>query len=114
VPIYEPGIEELVWRGVRAESMRLKGNIPWSCQTRLLVDQEEARVLRPSFLVSGGGESTWMRRPLCEKPLPSGIAWSWDSGYGAFIASLPDKLAGMRIRVRCEKGKPVVRRGRKA
>ncbi len=48
-----------------------------------------------------------MRRPLCARFLPSGIAWIWDSGYGVFIASLPDKLAGMRIRVRCEKANPL-------
>jgi hypothetical protein len=27
----EPGLEELVWRGVRAETLRPEGNIPWSC-----------------------------------------------------------------------------------
>jgi hypothetical protein len=35
--------------------------------------------------------------------------------YGAFIASIGKVLAGKRIRVcASEKGKPVVRRGRKA
>ncbi len=34
--------------------------------------------------------------------------------YGVFIASVGKVLAAKRIRVRCEKGKPVVRRGRKA
>jgi hypothetical protein len=35
--------------------------------------------------------------------------------YGAFLASIGNVLAVMRIRVRfSEKGKPVVRRGRKA
>jgi hypothetical protein len=31
-----------------------------------------------------------------------------------FIASMGDVLATRRIRMRCEKGKPVVRQGRKA
>ena len=34
--------------------------------------------------------------------------------YGAFIASMENISAGKRIRVCCEKGKPAVRRGRKA
>src|SRR5215207_3178663 len=39
---------------------------------------------------------------------PSGVARRWDSLYGAFVARCACPC------VRCEKGKPVVRRGRKA
>jgi UDP-glucose 6-dehydrogenase len=31
IRIYEPALKELVWRGVRAETLRPKENTPWSC-----------------------------------------------------------------------------------
>ena len=44
--------------------------------------------------------------PSVKTFLPSGIACISDLMYAAFITSFPDKLVGMRIRVRCEKANP--------
>src|SRR5918999_91799 len=45
---------------------------------------------------------------------PSGIAWRFVPAYAVFIASMGDVFATRCIRMRCEKGKPAARRGRKA
>ena len=59
-------------------------------------------------------KATRGHRCLPEKYSPKGIAWLWDSVYGAGIASIGNVSADEHIRMYAsEKGKSVVRRGRK-
>jgi hypothetical protein len=37
---------------------------------------------------------------LCGSHPPRGMVWGWDAVYGAFLASIGNVLAVMRIRVR--------------
>ena len=59
-------------------------------------------------------KATPRHRCLSGKYSPKGIAWLWDSVYGAVIASIGNVSADKHIRMYAsEKGKSVVRRGRK-